>query len=280
MIRIRFRGQLGNQMFQYATARALAERCRTTVNVDVTEYIHPADWSKYQLWHFRRLQLGSLIPQFSRNLLFSLQRPARLTPIIYERNGLGFDSNVNSLTDQTVLSGYFTSERYFIDYRDLIVSLFNISDFLRNSDTTALKLKFPDRPPTSLHVRRGDYVGDPLFDIGDLDCYYRKCVEIILNFTPDAYFVVFSDDPQWCAEWPLLKEIDAVVINARGLPHHDMALMSWCQHHIITNSTYSWWSAWLNCNPAKRVLMPRQWLNRWSSEDCGVTVPGWTEIDP
>lgn len=280
MIRLRLRGQLGNQMFQYAAARALAERRGTTLCVDVSGYARGGDWSKYQLWRFPRLQLDPFVRQFARSFVCSARSFGGAHTVNFEMKGLGFDPAVNDLPDHTTLKGFFTSQRYFLDCRDLIASLFSIRDFLRAGAAAALAAKFPGRTPVSVHVRRGDYVADPLFAIGDLDSYYRECIARISQQVPDAYFAIFSDDPRWCRRWPLRDEIDSVVIDRARLPHHDMALMAWCRHHIIANSTFSWWAAWLGCNPGRCVLMPRRWLDRWSAQQCGVDVPGWTEIEP
>lgn len=279
MIRIRLRDQLGNQMFQYATARALAERRGTGLCVDVRGYARGGNWSKYQLWRFPRLGLGTFVRQAARSFECSAQKRHSGT-VTFEMKGLGFAPAVNDLPADATLQGFFTSERYFLDHRDLIVSLLSLNDFLRSEDTAALGSRFPNRTPVALHVRRSDYVGNPLFDIGDLDAYYRTCIAWISEQVADAYFVIFSDDPQWCRHWQLLDKIDAVVIEPNRVPHHDMALMAWCVHHIIANSTFSWWAAWLASNPRKRVMMPRRWLDRWSTKECGLSVPGWLEIEP
>jgi Glycosyl transferase family 11 len=265
-------------MFQYAAARALAERQRTTLCVDVAEYVHGRNWSSYQLWRFPKLQLKSFIRQLASGWFAAAQQTLHSRAVKFEMKGLGFDPAVNGLSDNVILRGFFTSERYFVDYRELITSLFNISDFLCQNDIVTLTSRFSNRTPVSVHVRRGDYVGYPMFDIGNLEGYYRECFRRMLEYVPDAYFVIFSDDTDWCLRWPLLAEVDAVVIKQLRLPHRDMALMAWCRHHIITNSTFSWWGAWLGSNPAKRVLMPRRWLDRWSSQECGVNVPEWIEI--
>ena len=278
MIRVRLGHRLGNQMFQYAAARALAERRQTTLSVDVSGYAR-ADWSNYQLWRFRKLKLASFVRQFALSRFHAIRQAMHSTAVNFEMNGLGFDPAVNSLSGDTILRGVFTSEQYFVDYRDLISSLFNVTDFLCSDDTAALTARFPGRTAVSVHVCRGDYMTDPQFDIGNLEIYYRECFGRMLGYVPDAYFVTFSDDTDWCLRWPLLRQVDTVVMKQPRSPHRDMALMAWCRHHIITNSTFSWWAAWLGSNPAKRVFMPRRWLNRWSSQECGVSVPGWTEID-
>jgi hypothetical protein len=282
MIYVRLTGRLGNQMFQYATARALAETRATAVGVDVSAYLYPSDWKYFQLWRFPRLRLHSLVPQYFKNKtqdVFKFQSRRRRP---YAMSGLGFDPGVLQLPDWTALRGFFTSERYFSSSENLIKTLFCLKEFLSIEDVSDLQSKFPDRTPVSVHVRRGDYMGNDLFDIGDLDPYYKQCFTQALSEMPDAYFVVFSDDPEWCLQWTLLRAFDAHVIKAARprCMFQDMALMTWCRHHVIVNSTFGWWGAWLGSNPRKRVFMPAQWLNRWTSKECGLSVPGWTEIEP
>jgi Glycosyl transferase family 11 len=279
VIYVRLSNRLGNQMFQYAAARALAERRQTTVRVDVSAFARPGDWSNYQLWRFPKLKLGSFVSQFSRNILDAARRPLRPISVEFKMNGLGVDPRVNDLPDSALLKGFFTSEQYFVDHSNLIRTLYNTANFLSQEDVNHLASKFPGRTPISVHVRRGDYIGSPLFDIGNLDGYYRECFDRMRRGVPDSYFVIFSDDTDWCLQWPALRGVDSVVMRPPRSAQADLALMVWCSHHIITNSTFSWWAAWLCENPAKRVFMPHRWLNRWSSRECGVTVPGWVEIE-
>lgn len=279
MIRVRLRDRLGNQMFQYAAARALAERRNTTLCVDVSQYARGRNWSNYQLWRFPKLLLKSFTRQLASGLASAALQNLNSQSTDFEMEGLGFDPRVNALSDNVFLKGFFTSERYFIDYRDLIASLFSISDFICDRDVTTLMSQFPDRTPVSVHVRRGDYVGYAMFDIGELEEYYRECFRLVLKHVPDAYFVILSDDTNWCLQWRPLGSVEAVVFKQPRSPLRDMALMAWCRHHIIINSTFSWWGAWLGSNPGKRVFMPKRWLDRWSSKECGVDVPGWTEIE-
>jgi hypothetical protein len=278
MIYVRLTDRLGNQMFQYAAARALAERRGTGVAIDLSAYRHPRAWSNYQLWRFPKLNLRSFVPQSIVNLGESI-RAARRPLHQYSRRGLGFDHSVVQLPDRTLLHGYFTSEQYFSDHSSLIRQLFDTSRFLPESQSLEAG---NGRPIVSIHVRRGDYVGNELFNIGKLDAYYRSAMAEIRRDFVNARFCIFSDDPDWCMRWTVLKGSDCKVIGhrQRASPLQDLASMAACQHHIISNSTFAWWGAWLGSNPHKRVFLPSRWLNQWSSQQCGLSVSGWTEVDP
>src|SRR5205823_6140037 len=111
MIHVRLTGRLGNQMFQYATARALAETHKTAVDVDVSAYLYPGELKYFQLWRFPRLRLHSLVPQYFKSKFQNIfkSKSRRCRP--YAMDGLGFDPGVLELPDRTALQGFFTSER-------------------------------------------------------------------------------------------------------------------------------------------------------------------------
>jgi hypothetical protein len=282
MIYIRLSDRLGNQMFQYAAARALAERNHTTVQVDVSAYRHPRVWHNYQLWRFPRLGLRPLFPQSIAQFGHTLGWKRKSPGTQFAMKGLGFDPSVNRLPDSTSLHGYFSSEQYFSDRANLIRWLFDLRDFLNPNDTMQLSSQIAKRTAVSVHIRRGDYVGNSLFDIGDLKRYYQRSLLEAIRIIPDAYFVVVSDDPAWCLRWQVLKDFDAHVIRGLQLksPFQDLALISWCHHHIISNSTFAWWGAWLSSNPRKHVFMPSRWLSQWTTKECGLDVAGWTQVEP
>jgi hypothetical protein len=278
MIYVRLTDGLGNQMFQYAAARALAERHGTWVSVDVSSYRDPRNWRHYRLWRFPKLRLRPLPAQYPVQGLERLRRPRNA--LTHVMTGLGFDPQVTRLPDGTHLQGYFASEQYFADSADLVRSLFDLSLFLAPGDVAQVETLAKGRPLVSVHVRRGDYVGNPMFDIGGLELFYREALRRILGATEDACILVFSDDPAWCAGWRVVRDFGANVMSgpARSA-FQDLALMASCRHHVIPNSTFAWWAAWLAADPLKTVYLPRQWLSQWTTQECGLSVPGWIEVD-
>src|SRR5262245_48532903 len=150
MIYVRLSDGLGNQMFQYAAARALAERRGTRVSVDVSRYRDPRNWQHYRLWQFLRLRLKPLPAQYLAQSLQWLRRPSSAPT--HSMTGLGFDPQVNHLPDGAYLRGYFASELYFDDHADLIRSLFDVSAFLLPSDVAHVEALTQGRPLVSMHV--------------------------------------------------------------------------------------------------------------------------------
>jgi hypothetical protein len=271
-------------MFQYATARAVALRNNAHLHVDVRSYQDVKRWRDYQLWRFdlpvaARLSVtgilrGTIAKSFRG--IGSMERPNT-----FVRMGLGVYPEVFDLRNGVTLQGQFQSHRYFSDYEKIIRKEFDLERFLTPRDGQALRRLAEGYPLVSLHVRRGDYVGSSSFSLERIDDYYEKAVETVANRVPGARFIIFSDDPEWCKEWWIKTKYEMAVFSSRCFCRNllsDLAAMAHCSHNIIANSTFSWWAAWLNRSPGKLVVMPSRWLNPWSTNECGLDVPGWLQI--
>lgn len=118
--------------------------------------------------------------------------------------------------------------------------------------------------PISVHIRRGDYVSIPkIANIHRLLplSYYEGATQKMLEHNPDAHFFISSDDIEWAKENFPEDRLVTFVSSPEIPDYEELILMSLCRHHIIANSTFSWWSAWLNQNPQKVVIAPKQWFN-------------------
>jgi len=117
----------------------------------------------------------------------------------------------------------------------------------------------------SVHFRRGDYVTDPQTNKIHGTCsfdYYHQAIDDICKYTSNPHFFIFSNDPQWVKDnFSLPYPMQIITLNGPEKPHFDLYLMSLCKHHIIANSTFSWWGAWLSTNKDKRVYTPKRWYN-------------------
>ena len=158
------------------------------------------------------------------------------------------------------------------------ISLFDLSVFLSPGDAARVDLAALGQPCVSVHVRRGDYVGNELFDIGNLQAFYRRALREIMSETQNACILVFTDDPEWCANWTVVREFNAHVVggpNRRpsGLGSHGVV--------SVSSRTPPWpgGPVWLAADPMKTVRLPSQWLNKWTTRECGLSVPGWIEIE-
>lgn len=288
-------GGLGNQMFQYATAKRLAEKNSTFLRLDVSAYknMHKDDTPRqYDLDYYKisgsiatNEELALMLPQdFQASTQYRIKRRLGLDNKIRPlgENGKGFNGNVLSARDNTYLIGWWQNEKYFSDIRRIIVKEFtpkNISSYSKR-----LAEKVSDGNSISIHVRRGDYVSNKFANIehglATVE-YYKKSIDFInknTNSTP-RYFV-FSDDLEWCKK-SLPLGPDAVFVDGNGpkRPHEDIYLMQHCKHNIIANSSFSWWGAWLNNNPNKLIIAPEAWFqNKKSNAETQIVPKSWIRL--
>jgi len=156
----------------------------------------------------------------------------------YVQPSFQYDPAFWDLPDGTELSGYFQSEKFFAPYAEQIRREFQFPLY-----------RWPKPDAVSIHVRRGDYLSFPEHHPPLTMDYYREA----MSRFPGARFLVFSDDPGWCL---LNFDRQTCEISTGRTAAEDMALMAACDHHIIGNSSFSWWAGYLGRNPKKRVIAP------------------------
>jgi len=274
IITIRLVGGLGNQMFQYAAALGLAVRREARVTLDLSAFSAYATWP-YQL---DRLQVPQDISAEQ-----PLRRPAgrslparvvrRLTGGGVKANGLyvephfHFDEAFFALVgDEIRLEGYFQSPLYFAGCQDVLRRHFQPIEPFGSAAREWSQRIAASRCSVSLHVRRGDYVTNP--DAAAVHAalgegYYGRAVAVIRRIIGgDIDFFLFSDEPDFVQQAFADLPRAHVVRTDPERSWEDMFLMARCRHHIIANSSYSWWGAWLNASPEKVVIAPAQWFTR------------------
>lgn len=163
--------------------------------------------------------------------------------------------------DGVYLSGYWQTEKYFSGIENEIKTLFKFRDCLRGKNREYQEqIQSDEYESVSLHVRRGDYVGNSEVDICGKD-YYQRTLEIICSKVKKPKFFVFSDDLAWCRQNLGIENAVYVAGNTGGDSYKDMQLMALCRHHIIPNSSFSWWGAWLGEKEDSIVIGPKRWFN-------------------
>lgn len=262
---------LGNQLFQYATARHLSIIKKTTLCLDTRYYHHD-----YETDTPREFKLDKFPIQFTlldkSPLLVYLSKSTKLVKgrtlkpffhLISEQNNRFNPAVLETNSLFVYLKGFWQSEKYFFDSADIIRKELSFS-FLTHATTQYYRqLVAAATNAVSIHIRRGDYVNNSGFNqqYGFIGLeYYYNAIEIIKQKTGACNFFVFSDDPAWVAENLDIGSDYVFVDNNRG--DGDMAdvhIMSLCKHHIIANSSFSWWGAWLNGSPNKIAISPREW---------------------
>lgn len=281
MIGISLRGRLGNQMFQYAAAYALARRHATRVEVDTSHYWHPDRAQNFELWRFVRLGLAPLSKPAAlvRGGLRKLGL-ARSPEPTFASPDVGFLPAVSDLPDGTRLGGWFQSPRFFAGVAEDVRRLFDPAPFMPAAGRARLDALRGGGAVAAVHVRRGDYLDYDNFGIA-LDSYYRSALDE-LRTRARCTFIVFSDDLAWCRQQPHFLTDDVMFFDDLALrstiPLNELALMAACDHVIICNSTFSWWAGWLADRPGRQVIMPRQWLKNMTTDAAELSVAGWSQI--
>ena len=277
MITARLHGRLGNQMFQYAAARGLAARHGVPVALDMREALARGEGVLTRVFDLPLAESDSLPPPRNHEpLRYAAWRLA--SPAFRREKGLGYNEAIEGFPDGSYLHGYWQSERYFGHIADEIRRDFTFPA-LGSAEGVEMADRIRESLAISLHVRRGDYLTLNAHVLCD-QAYYDAALAHVLggiSGTPTVY--VFSDDPDWArANLPLPCEKVVVDFNGTVRDFDDMHLMSLCDHNIIANSSFSWWGAWLNANPAKRVAGPARWFGDPKLANPDILPPGWARI--
>jgi hypothetical protein len=277
-------GGLGNQLFQYAAARALAHRLNKRVFLDVSDFdAYPL--RKFLLDHFRipiqfatKKDLAKI--RFQRSRLGWLV-PETLKIIDQRERGHEFQEITISRANRPIyLSGYWQSEKYFSDIRSII-----LNEFQLNNEPLGLNKELIDKikscEAVSLHVRRGDYVSNPIAAAYHGTCsveYYQQAIDMMKAKLSSPHFFVFSDDIPWCKENLRISSPITFIDHNGDAPYEDLRLMSHCQHFIVANSSFSWWGAWLSDFSQKIVIAPRRWFLTAEKNDRDQVPGTWLRI--
>jgi hypothetical protein len=284
-------GGLGNQLFQYAAARALALKHGVEVKVDTTVL----DKDTKGIYTQRKFELNAFAAniqianeneikpflkrynkKFIRNLQFLL--PNLFSTLYVKENGSRFNAGFLEWPANTYMDGFWQSELYFKFYEEEIRTDLEFNSTIK-SKNKLLNEEINSCNSVSLHVRRGDYVSLPTANqfhgLCSLD-YYTEAVKIIADKTGDMEIFVFSDDLPWCKQ--NLKFNFPIRFIDTSDAYSDMYLMTQCKHNIIANSSFSWWGAWLNSNKDKVVVAPKKWFNEPTIDTSDVIPFEWIQI--
>jgi hypothetical protein len=233
-------GRLGNQMFQYASLSGIAARRGYDFGIPPSKF--EDEWRSHQL--FEVFELTNLPKQ---NIKYLDMGNA---PVVQERFFHFDEALINQCPNEVSLYGFFQSEKYFKHIESNIREDFT---FRKHILEPCKEIAENFDNPVSLHVRRTDYLTNSANHNNlDLD-YYEKA----LGYFDNQQVLVFSDDPEWCKNQKLFSD-DRFLISESGDNAIDLCLMSFCNGHIIANSSFSWWGAWLA--NSEKVIVPSKWF--------------------
>lgn len=273
MITVNIKGGLGNQMFQYACARALSLRNEDRLRLARSDYQGDVN-REFSLLAFN---INSEVVN-TNSIPFYLKLINRVRQKLTRNFYVNFQPEVLKKKGNVYLDGYFQSEKYFTDFAEVIREDFELNGGLEGAAAIAAAQIQRDSHAVSLHVRRGDYVTHPDFGGIVTKEYYKRAIARITKEIPKAHLYIFSDEIDWCRE--NLRNTDKLTFVSQSdfKDYEELTLMSLCQHHIIANSSFSWWGAWLGKNESKIVIAPTRWANQNENWYNDIIPEKWIQI--
>jgi hypothetical protein len=286
----RIRSGLGNQLFCYAAGRALAHRLGGNLILDCRradrlvyldqyavngEFLFKGSSSIRDRYSKLQRRYGTLAAEIHRMFPRTTRVEGHVFRVFEERQLFKYERDFGSLAGSVYLNGYWQSFRYFEDVSPILRA-----ELQPKGDLTGLNKRWLEniraRPNSvCVHVRRGDYL-NTAFGLCS-PAYYKNAAAVIRDrLGSDATFFVFSDDLPWCRNH--LPISDAVFVEGNeNDPVSELFLMAACRHHIIANSTFSWWAAWLGHHDQQLVIAPDPWISIVSS--CPDLMPSpWIKL--
>jgi hypothetical protein len=292
MIVIELKGGLGNQMFQYALGRHLSIKNNCELYLDCGYLLDRRFKKSTYTYRDFDLDIFDLSPLFASKEIskkYGLLRPKylRLIEPVFKLATLqrlaekrsAFTSSILETNSNTYLTGYWQSENYFIDIAEQIRKDFVIK-MEEGTETSNWCQLLSSQNSVCVHVRRTDYVNNPILDVMDQG-YYNRAEEILQNLVGAMSVYVFSDDIEWCKTHIRLRSKTIFMSSGKSKIDlkNDLFLMSQCKHFILPNSTFSWWGAWLSSYEGKRVICPNRWFKgeRPFYEEETIVPTGWIQ---
>jgi len=314
MIIVKIFEGIGNQMFQYAYARRQSLRYAIPFKLYIVnkkesmpEMLSEIDQQKYKVvrrWYendsiHREYLLqsfnieenpasevevydiincnGGNFIEYKWKVLKNKIVPYYRKSIVKENLKICFDRNLLKTKSNSYIEGYFTSELYFKDYAEVIKKDFAFR--YQPSEINCEKMqKMQQKNSVCLSIRRGDFVNNPKHNVCSMN-YYKKAIENLSRKIENPFFYIFSDDNEW-AKNNFTTEFPHEFVT-HNFPNfiEDFRLMQSCKHHIIPNSTFSWWAAWLGEQADSIIIAPKQWLHSDTIDYSRVVPDRWVKID-
>lgn len=295
MITLYLTGGLGNQLFNYAAARSLADRHQTDLIVDATNYA--SEWTaaatRPLLLHrfpvrarFRNVGSTAERLPLPQRLLRRLRHDTFATHVDRGQHQVGYFPEFDQVGKRAILRGHFISPIFFAGFEERIAKDLALDEACVGRDGRLLSLLDEIRHTAnsvSVHVRRGDLLSpeNAALLMPSMDSYYKRAISAVLSNLDGARLYCFSDDPEWCVEHLATAGVPLVVVSEAHTndPLPEFFLMTQCRHHIIANSTFSWWGAWLAHQPSAHVIAPARWESNGAIDMSTFLPPEWNRLE-
>lgn len=293
---VRVSGGLGNQMFEYALGLAVSHRTGRALRLDLTDFLVFRGGRTYQLDQFRgphatkrwgAVQTWLFLTAWIMKKRISMVMATALFRVLNVRVAQtdqlfhvdpGFMNALLSDTHATLcIAGCYGVLPYLADATDAIREAFTLTSEMSGLNKTYYERFSNTASSVSIHVRRTDYLsasnGAPVLD----PSYYERAIHTIRQRVEDPLWVIFSDDMPWCKEaFARLSNVVYVEGNADA-PWFDIHLIAACRHHIIANSTFSWWGAFLSRDLSGMTVYPHTWF-RGQPTTADMVMPTWMPV--
>jgi hypothetical protein len=293
MIIIRLMGGLGNQLFQYALGRRLSWMQKVPLKLDTSKLDHLDPPRKFALDDLQtKTEIASLKDVWRVSIPHRSDFPARVRNYCerhlpyYRRSVITephyhFTPEILKAPRNAYLIGYWQSEKYFLEIRDLLIEDLELKNPLSLESQKYLD-KIQNTNAVSMHIRQGDYQTNPQYRNTYEEClpeYYTNAVEYLVERFGQIQVFAFSDEPDWVKQ-NIHLPVPLTIIERQNPSSdvEDMFLISTCHHHIIANSTFSWWGAWLSQHPEKTVIAPNKWFKDQSVNTKDLLPQEWIRI--
>ena len=271
---VKLKGGLGNQMFQYAAGLAVAIHNEDSLLLDISNYKNQSIKDTP-----RSYELSAFTISYSQTTLIKENPVIALIKKIKNKisppNPYTFDASVFA---SYILDGVFQNELYFADIREQILKEFTLR--VESDKVQETKKYIKSITSVSIHIRRGDYVSNvhanAYHGILPVTYYKNAYQEIVKQIGSNFTLFVFTDDVEW-ANKNIKFHPQTFMMSTHSFGNaEELTLMSYCNHNIISNSSFSWWAAWLNQNPNKIVIAPQQWTAKNIEND--IIPKTWKKI--
>lgn len=293
---VKLNGGLGNQMFQFAFSYALAKKTGAEILYDYS-YFSETD---NELARIRNYELAAfnlecpeaggndidlIVPEDARKLyekflgdVFKIKKFAPQKNMVRQSDAYKYSKRFSD-PKMYYYEGYYQNEKFFKEYRNELIECFSIKGELDEKNQSVIDA-INSTESVSLHIRRGDYVtlqcSKDFHGLCPLD-YYQKAIEYIAKKVKKPHFYLFSDDIDWIVK-NLKIDYPYTIINFnQDKGWLDLNLMKNCKHNVIANSSFSWWAAWLNENPEKIVIAPKNWVAK-KNVKCDIVPKDWVKL--
>ncbi len=285
MLIVKMQGGLGNQLFQYAFAKGLEHRTGKSVFFDTSEYDSNS---------FRKFQLDAFCMEYKvassrdvnaiKSTGFFLRTLGKAVPYffksqVFREKNLAYDPSCFEIKGNVYYDGYWQSEKYFQQVKDTLFQELKLKQ-IQNIRFIDLKNEIERQNETvSLHFRRGDYVSDPNTNLFHGVCgldYYERSIRFISSKVGISRLYVFSDDLDWVRE-NFKSEIPITFVGEEVSDVESLLLMSFCNHQVVANSTFSWWGGWLSQNDGFKIA-PQKWFSAKEKESSDIVPDSWVVL--